>query len=174
MSGLLSYKHDAVTRITDYLPVTKIFWNKRFANIIKGLKYFAFQFNFHNYKNSSHQCIMKAVEFSLNNFWLQNLNWAYSGRIVLGCTYYLCVYWSWIPVYILSQFKFIINNNGIITVRSTLWLHQKLAQTTFDCKDCNLGQKMLTGNMYCIWDALITFVWVLMLDTCVLTWKFKG
>ena len=27
---------------------------------------------------------MKAVEFSLNNFWLQNLNWAFSGWIVFG------------------------------------------------------------------------------------------
>ena len=69
MPEMLSYKHGAVTWITDYLQVTRIFTNKRFANIITGLKYFVFQFNF-IINNNTQKYIMTAPKFSLGNFWL--------------------------------------------------------------------------------------------------------
>ena len=65
-------------------PVTSIFWNKRFNKHHHGIKIFCLSIQFHNYNNGSQKCIPKAVEFSQNNFWLQNLNWAYSGWIVFG------------------------------------------------------------------------------------------
>ena len=69
MSGMLSYKHDAVTWITDYLQVTRIFRNERFANIIRGLTYFVFQFNF-IINNNSQKYIVMALKLSLDNYWM--------------------------------------------------------------------------------------------------------
>ena len=49
---------------------SKIFWNKRFANVTKGLKYFVFQLNI-IINNSGQKYIMTKIYFSLENFWLQ-------------------------------------------------------------------------------------------------------
>ena len=65
--GMLSYKHDAVTWITVYPQVIRIVWNKRFASIIKGLKYILLQLNI-IFCSSSQKYIMTAVKFSLITF----------------------------------------------------------------------------------------------------------
>ena len=49
---------------------SKIFWNKSFANVTKGLKYFVFQLNI-IINNSGQKYIMTKIYFSLENFWLQ-------------------------------------------------------------------------------------------------------
>ena len=44
--GMLSYKHDAVTWIMDYIQVTRIFWKKKICKYHQGINLFCLLFNF--------------------------------------------------------------------------------------------------------------------------------
>ena len=73
----------------NHQQVTRIFWNKRFAKIIKGLKYFVFII----INNRSLRYVLTAMNFSL--LWIckntNDVNWAYFW-LYSGCTYFVNVY----------------------------------------------------------------------------------